>query len=140
MKSILVAVDGSAAGAKGVAAAIELARGLEARLELVTVLPPILLPAAAYADTIEKLERGNQEAAQALLDKAAKPVLEAGVSCDTVRLHGAPAEAIAELAQAERVWGVVVGAKGHTALGRVLVGSVADRLVHICPKHVLVVR
>jgi nucleotide-binding universal stress UspA family protein len=55
-------------------------------------------------------------------------------------LTGSPAEAIADLALEEHVWGVAIGAKGHGALGRVLLGSTADRLVHICHKPVLVVR
>ncbi len=40
----------------------------------------------------------------------------------------------------EGVWGVVVGAKGHNMASRVLLGSVADRLTHICSKPVTVVR
>jgi hypothetical protein len=58
----------------------------------------------------------------------------------TASLVGAPAEAIADHSRGEEVWAVVVGAKGHSAVGRVLLGSVADRLVHICNRPVLVVR
>lgn len=140
MKTILVAFDGSEPSIKGVRAAVELARAMSAKLELVYVLPPILLPPSVYADTIHKIEEGNREAAQDVLKLGAKIVTDLGATCDTVMLHGAPAEAIADLAQAERVWGVVVGAKGHNALSRVMLGSVADRLVHICSKPVLVVR
>jgi nucleotide-binding universal stress UspA family protein len=35
---------------------------------------------------------------------------------------------------------VVIGARGHNPLARVMLGSVADRLVHVCTKPVLVVR
>ena len=40
----------------------------------------------------------------------------------------------------DRFWGIVIGAKGHNALSRVMLGSVSDRLVHICAKPVLVIR
>jgi nucleotide-binding universal stress UspA family protein len=140
MQSILVAVDGSSHSLKGVERGAELARLLKARLELVNVLPPILLPPGGYADTIVKLEEGNRSAAEEILKRAKDVAKQAGVEADTVMLNGAPAEAIADLAQSERVWGVVVGAKGHSAVTRVLLGSVADRLVHICSKPVLVVR
>jgi nucleotide-binding universal stress UspA family protein len=140
MQSILVAVDGSPHSLNGVRHAAEIAKGLSARLELVNVLPPILLSPSVYAETIAKLEEGNRQNAQELLDRAKKVATGLGVEADTVMVTGAPAEALSDLAQAARVWGVVIGAKGHGAVARVLLGSVTDRLVHICSKPVLVVR
>lgn len=140
MQSILVAVDGSPHSLKGVREAATLARALKVRVELVNVLPPILLAPSVYAETIAKLEEGNRQAASELLDAAKKVASELGVEADSVMVTGAPAEAIADLALADRVWGVVVGAHGHSAVKRVLLGSVTDRLVHICSKPVLVIR
>ena len=140
MQSILVAVDGSPHSLKGVREAAQLAKALAARLELVNVLPPILLSPSVYAETIAKVEEGNRQAANEVLQAAKKVAAEAGVEADTVMISGAPAEALADLAQAERVWGVVIGARGHGAVQRVLLGSITDRLVHICSKPVLVVR
>jgi len=140
MKTILVAVDGSDPSLKGVQAAIELSRGLGARLELVYVIPPVLLPPSTYAETIKKLEEANGAMANEALGKAKALVLTAGAECDLITLHGAPAESLADLALAERVWGVVIGAKGHNALSRVLLGSTTDRLMHLCAKPVLIVR
>lgn len=140
MQSILVGVDGSEHSTLGVRHAAELARGLGLRLELVNVLPPILLSPSVYAETIAKVEQGNKQVAGELLEAAKKVAAELGVEADSVMLTGGPAEAIADLAQADRVWGVVIGAKGHGAVSRVLLGSITDRLVHICPKPVLVVR
>ena len=135
-----MAVDGSPHSLKGVREAAQVAKALGARLELVNVLPPILLAPSIYAETIAKVEEGNRHAAGELLAAAKKVAAECGVEADTVMVTGAPAEALADLAQAERVWGVVIGARGHGAVTRVLLGSITDRLVHICPKPVLVVR
>lgn len=140
MKSILVAVDGSPHSLKGVTQAAELAKGLKAKLELVSVLPPILLSPSVYGDAVKKVEEGNRLAAEDVLRVAKRVAADAGVEADTVMASGAPAEALADLAQAERVWGIVIGAKGHSAVSRVLLGSVTDRLVHICSKPVLVIR
>jgi nucleotide-binding universal stress UspA family protein len=140
MRTILVAVDGSEHALKGVRAAIELAKAMGLGLELVSVLKPILLPPSVYAEAIQKVEEGNRLIAEDALAAAAKVAAEVGVSAQRTLLHGAPAEAIADLADAERVWGVVIGAKGHNPLSRVMLGSVADRLVHVCRKPVLVVR
>lgn len=140
MKSILVAVDGSPHSLKAIAQAAELAKGLHARLELVFVLPPILLAPSVYGEAVKKVEEGNRLAAEEILGKAKKAAADAGVEADTVMASGAPAEAIADLAKDERIWGVVIGAKGHSAVSRVLLGSVTDRLVHICSRPVLVIR
>ncbi|PZR05588.1 MAG: universal stress protein [Archangium gephyra] len=140
MKSILVAVDGSPSSELGISHAAELARALGAKLELVHVVRPVLLATSAYAETIAKIDEANRLEAKQVLDAAAKIAKAAGVESTGVTLDGAPAEAIADLAQAPHVWGVVIGAKGHSAVSRVLLGSVADRLVHICSKPVLVVR
>ena len=140
MQSILVAVDGSPHSLQGVRQGAALARALSARLELVNVLPPVLLAPSVYAETIAKVEEGNRQAAGELLAAAKKVAGECGVEADTVMVTGAPAEALADLALADRVWGVVIGAKGHGAVKRMLLGSITDRLVHICPKPVLVVR
>ena len=140
MQSILVAVDGSAHSLKGVREAAVLAKSLSARLELVNVLPPILLSPNVYGETIAKVEEGNREVATEILEAAKKVATELGVQADTVILTGPPAEAISDLATASRVWGVVIGAKGHGAVARMLLGSITDRLVHICSKPVLVVR
>ena len=53
---------------------------------------------------------------------------------------GPAAETISELADAEGYDLVVVGSTGKGAVKRMLLGSVADRLVHTCTKPVLVVR
>lgn len=139
MHSIVVAVDGSAHSLKGVKEASRLAKAIGAKLELAYVLPPILLSESVYAETIKKIDAGNREEADKIF-KAARAQVEGGVDTSAVMLDGAPAEALADFAQAERVWGVVIGAKGHSAVSRMLLGSVTDRLVHICHKPVLVVR
>ncbi len=140
MKTLLVAVDGSEPSKKGLQMALEVAKAVDANIELVTVEPPILLPPNVYAETIDKLLEANRAHARSILDDAATRVAESKVPCTKVQLQGPPAEAIADLAKADRIWGVVVGAKGHNAFARVLLGSVADRLMHLCTKPVLIVR
>lgn len=140
MKTILVAVDGSEPSLRGVAQAVPLAKALGATLELTYVVPPVMLPPAVYAETIRAIDEANKKLADEVLAKGAAAAAAAGGTADKLVLNGAPAEALADAAKAERVWGVVIGAKGHNALSRVLLGSVADRLMHICEKPVLIVR
>jgi nucleotide-binding universal stress UspA family protein len=61
------------------------------------------------------------------------------VEIDTKVLSGPPAETISEAAAAPDVDLVVAGSRGQGAVARALLGSVTDRLVHVCPKPILVV-
>jgi len=67
-------------------------------------------------------------------------VARGGRAAETIVEKGAPAETLAALAAAGDVDLVVVGHRGRNAVARALMGSVADRLVQICSKPVLVVR
>jgi nucleotide-binding universal stress UspA family protein len=58
----------------------------------------------------------------------------------TELLVGTAADMLAERATEDDVDLVVVGHRGRNAVARVLLGSVADRLMQICAKSVLVVR
>jgi nucleotide-binding universal stress UspA family protein len=140
MQTLLVAVDGSAPSLRGVFHAAQVAKALGARVDLVYVSFPKLLPPAVYAKVLDELEAAESEHAKAVLDGAARSIADQGVECRKVRASGTPADAIAELAGSPDVWGVVIGAEGHHALSRVMLGSVADRLAHICPKPVTIVR
>jgi nucleotide-binding universal stress UspA family protein len=137
MKTIVVAVDGSPASYKGLAEALLLAKPMGARLELIYVSPPVLLPPSVYAETIKHITEAEDGHAKQILSAAAKAAGD--VECDQVHLQGPPAEMISDYAQRDDVWGVVIGAKGHNALSRVMLGSTADRVIHTCHKPVLVV-
>ena len=139
MNTVVVAVDGSEACLHGVRKAAELVKALPGgKLELVYVSPPILLPPSVYTETIKKIEEAEDTHAKDVMDHASRA---AGVETVRVHLRGAPAEAIADYVRNDdRFWAVVVSAKGHNALSRVMLGSITDRLTHICPKPVLIVR
>jgi nucleotide-binding universal stress UspA family protein len=140
MKTVLAAVDGSAPSLKGVFHAAQLARALGAKLELVYVSFPNLLPPSVYAKALTQIEAAEAEWAKQVLDGAERSVADSGVECVKTRCTGGPAEEISDLAKRDDVWGVVIGAVGHNAFSRVMLGSVTDRLVHISPKPVLVIR
>lgn len=137
---VVAAVDGSEPALKGARWAAELARAIGATLQLTYASFPALLIAPTYETAIQRLEEGEAEHAKQVLADAAKHVEDLGVKCVQTRLIGAAAEAVTDLAMGEHVWGVVVGARGRNAVSRVMLGSVADRLMHICQRPVVVVR
>jgi len=139
IKRVLAAVDGSDPSLKAVRMAAEMARQFGARLTLVHVVPRLLLPPDVYGLTIATVEREHRAYAEGVLQGAIEAVRGPGLEVNTSILFGPPAECIAEEAAAADVGLVVVGSRGHGAVARVFLGSVSDRLAHICSKPVLVV-
>lgn len=139
MKRILVGVDGSEHAGRALALAIELARGMQSEVLAVAVLPPMFMPSEFFAD-LEDFESEREKHAQAALDEAVSRCGAAQVPVRTRVAKGPPDQVISALAQTEDADLVVVGTHGRGAVGRVILGSISDRLVHLCPKPVLVAR
>src|SRR5207249_1656493 len=93
--------------------------------------PELEVQVAAWED--EEKKRSAR-----VLGKIAGTLRRSGVTVETRVLCGPPAEVLSEESQADEVYLVVVGYRGRGALRRVLPGSVADRLLQICPKPVTV--
>lgn len=139
MKRILVAVDGSDTSLGAARLGADLAQKYGAKLTLVHVVPKLMLPPDVYGLTLAEVEKEHRVYAEKLLDKATS-TLPAGLDVSRAVLFGSPAEALAEEAAAPDVGMVVIGSRGLGAVARVFMGSVSDRLVHISPRPVLVVR
>jgi len=139
MKRILVAVDGSDSALRAARMAADVAIRFGARLTLAYVVPRLLLPPDVYGLTVAEVEREQRAHADELIHDALAKLGESGVDVETNVLNGPPAESLAEAAAAPDVDLVVVGSRGKGAVKRMLLGSVSDRLVHICPKPILVV-
>ena len=141
MKQILVGVDGSKEARDAVKLAEEIARATGSQLIIACAVPPVLPTEIApeLMAQAEKWQRKEREQAKATVQEIAASI-GPGLSVETMVLDGAPAVSLAELARSHEVELVVVGHRGRNAVARALLGSVADRLVQISPRPVLVVR
>ena len=139
MKKILVAIDGSAPSLHAARVALEIATGLNAALTLCYSVPPIMMPGEVPFTVVSDVVKAEAENGKVLLGQALKE-LGGGGKIATVVLEGPPAERIAQVAEEEGFDLVVVGSRGRNAVARLFLGSVADRIVHISKKPVLVVR
>jgi len=140
VRPILVAVDGSESSMKGLKAATELSRATGAALLLTYVIPPVALPVPVSPEISERLEDGERAHADFVVNRSLSEASDHDIQADGVILRGAQAEALADAAEARDCSMVVIGSRGRGGVARVLLGSVADRLVHICKKPVLVVK
>ena len=139
MKKILVGVDGSPESRRAAEQAAELARSLDAQM-LVAYVVSLPVPLGPEPAEIRNWEVAERKQARALLDELVEKYESRGIAIETVMPSGAPAETLAEMATGDPVQLVAVGHRGRGAFVRALLGSVADRLVQISPKPVLVAR
>lgn len=145
---ILIAVDGSSASMKAVDLGGELARARAATVCLVHVVPSAELPEGLreWART-EHVPAGetpwlySRTVADGLLDSAEGRLRAQGVEAvEKVVEHGDAAAAIVELAEARHADAVVLGTRGLGNLSRLVLGSVAQKVMHDAPCTVVTVR
>ena len=143
--SIVVGTDGSDTAREAVRRAIELARDLEARLQVVSAYEPVggAVAAAVARETDEADDRwalAPREAVDAILDDVAAVARAAGVEAEVHARQGSPADAILDVAEETGADLIVVGNKGMTGAERFLLGSVPNKVSHHAPCSVLIVR
>jgi nucleotide-binding universal stress UspA family protein len=143
--SILVGTDGSATATTAVRYAIDLARQLGARLDIVSAYEPIsrqrLRHESLEAPSDVQWMVNPREDVLALLDQAATEARTAGVAeVDTFAREGDAADAIIDVAEEVRSDLIVVGNRGMTGAKRFLLGSVPNKVSHHAPCSVLIVR
>jgi nucleotide-binding universal stress UspA family protein len=137
-KKILHANDGSKNAFEALAVALNLAKENGSELHMVSVEEIPYLP-----ETIEEVRedvRTDARRFQAVINRASAMAGARGVELHTHVLAGHPVRDIIDLATDLRADLLIVGASGHSALYDRMIGSRADRLVHLSPCQVLVVR
>ncbi len=145
VESILVGTDGSGTAAVAVAQAIELARALGARLQIVSAYEPA--PEQGARTTRVPVPSGVEWSVKpradvlALLESAESEGRGAGVAqIETFARVGDAADAILDVAEEQRSDLIVIGHKGMTGATRFLLGSVPNKVSHHAPCSVLIVR
>ena len=136
MKQVLVGVDGSKESRAAAQKGAQIAAGINASLRLVCIVPPVEVFTNVISSPRELKEQ--RTAAQEIVDEVARDIR--GVRVETEVGDGIPSEVLVSLAAQPEVDMLVIGHRGRGKLERLLIGSVADRLVQMSPKPVLVVR
>ncbi|MFC4552716.1 MULTISPECIES: universal stress protein [Halorussus] len=137
---ILVPTDGSAETERAVAHAADLATAHDAELHAVYVVDAATfagLPMEASWDGITETLHGEGEAA---LERVESIADDRGVAVTTHLLEGSPSKRIVQWAEGEDCDLVVMGTHGRGGIDRLLLGSVAERVVRACKVPVLTVR
>src|SRR5436190_2436802 len=143
--SILVGTDGSGTATTAVRYAIDLARELGARLQMVSAYEPVpaerLVKEGLEAPKDLEWTVNPREDVLALLEDASNEARGVGVAeVQTFVRQGDAADAILDVAEEQRTDLIVVGNKGMTGAKRFLLGSVPNKVSHHAPCSVLIVR
>jgi nucleotide-binding universal stress UspA family protein len=133
---ILLAVDGSENSYRAIPVAADLARRYEGEVIVLHVREHELTWGA-------DIDIETDREAVTLVDDIVRRLKEdeVNVSGDVIRVPvGNAAKAIVDVASRDRVDLVVMGTRGLSEWGRLLMGSVADKVLHLAACPVLVVR
>lgn len=143
IRRILHATDYSAASARALDEAVNLARQNRAELLLVHVLEPMPYAAGEEfggAELYLKLEDATRREAQASMDKLLRRLRRSNVKAKSLLLRGSAHEQIVKAARSRRADMIVIGTHGRTGLSKLFMGSVAAKVVSTATCPVITVR
>ena len=142
VRRVLVPTDFSDGANRALTLAIKFAKLLRAAIDVLHVqaMPsytpvPTIPGAAPLPPPVPEAAQGVQESLAAL----AASVRESGLECQTVHLEGNPADEIVDYATKIGADLIVMGTHGRGGLRRLLLGSVAEKVLRAACCPVLVV-
>jgi len=145
MLKILVPVDGSECAVRAVREAIKVANDSKgAQLHLLNVQLPLISGHAKMFLRHNVLEHGHTFHAQAEGEAALATVLpvvaESGIPFESEMRTGQYGETIANYAKEKQCDRIVMGTRGLGAVGGLLLGSVARKVIHLADVPITLVK
>jgi len=138
---ILIPVDGSEPALDAVRHALRLLRdGLKASFVLATVQEPVYLYERVLPPDAEVLERVTGAVGGKALAGAEALFNAAGVPYEREIAAGEPAPVLVDLARRHGCDTIIMGARGRGAVGSLVMGSVAQKVVQLSPVPVTLVK
>src|SRR5689334_3327723 len=143
-KHVLIATDGSELAQKALAHGLALAKALDAKVTAVTVTG--IYPTGPYApipmpSMIEHYDAAAALSAANILASVNDAATKLGVACVTVHVKDqAPAEGILAAANESGCDVIVMASHGRSGMKRLLLGSVAQKVVTLSTLPVLICR
>ena len=142
MKKILVAVDFSPASVEALRRAVQIGEKFDSFLLLLHVVhDPADMPGFYAAKKAgKKVLRNMEQSAQQMMDEFVARHLKGYGKHEGRVVPGRPAVQIVKVAEKEKVDLVAIGNRGRGGLERLMLGSVADKVIRTAPCPVLTVR
>ena len=145
-KTLLVGLDGSELAETSLPWATWLARARGFSLMLVRIFPWPPAPSSSIAagylspEMCERLVAAEQESATEYLNRVRQRLAGEGLDVETVVRGGEAAESLLDLADERGAYAIVLATHGRGGLRRLVLGSVAERLLHSATIPLMLVR
>lgn len=134
-QNILLAYDGSKYSEAALLEAINYARSYDGSLKIVNVVYTNDEYIAIAPDVVDKMVQKAKDT----LEPAREKALQEGIEAETFVREGEPYEVITSLAEELKSNTIIMGSRGKTKLGRILLGSVTSRVIGYAPCPVMVI-
>jgi nucleotide-binding universal stress UspA family protein len=141
MAKVLVPIDGSAASLRALDRVLtQIAEGREVRVYLLNVQPQALTGHARAYLSKEMVDEYYLEEAEKALKPAREKLDKAGVQYTEERQIGNPPDCIARYVKTNGIELIVMGTRGLGAVQGMLLGSVANKVLHLVDVPVTLVK
>lgn len=141
MLKILAPIDGSNNSARVIEYLIQFARASKPfEVCLINVRDAVDSPQVRRFWSEEQIRDFQQNEGNLLLEPARKKLADAGIRCSAEVVVGDIAPTIVEQARARGCDMIVMGARGMGAIGNLLMGSVATKVMHLAEMPITLVK
>ncbi len=140
VKKILIPTDGSDYSIRAAEYGLSLAKTLGAEVMAVYVIDTVVLDQVVKATQREDVERELRQDGQRYVEYILGLAEKKGVKASSFLARGRPFEQIVHIAKGFGVDLIVMGTYGRRGTERILIGSVAERVIEYSTCPVLVVK
>jgi nucleotide-binding universal stress UspA family protein len=140
IKKILIPTDGSDYSIRAAELGISVAKMLGAQVMIVYVIDTVVLDQIAKVTERENIERELKRDGERYINYVLSLANQKGVKAASLLAKGRPFEQVVHLAKGLGMDLIVMGTYGRRGAERILIGSVAERVIEYATCPVLVVK
>jgi nucleotide-binding universal stress UspA family protein len=140
VKNILIPTDGSDCSLRAAELGTSLAKMLGAKILVIYVIDTVILAEITKGAEEEVIEKELKEKGERYLKYIIKLAEKEGLKAEAILAKGEPHDQIIHYARSKGAELIVMGTYGRRGAERILIGSVAERVIEYAPCPVLVVR
>lgn len=140
IQKIIIPTDGSDYSVRAAEYGIGIAKMLGAQVTVVYVIDEVVLDQIAKITERDSAERELKEDGQRYVNYVTSVAEKQGVKASSLLAKGRPFEQIVHLARGLNIDLIVMGTYGRRGAERILIGSVAERVIEYASCPVLVIK
>jgi nucleotide-binding universal stress UspA family protein len=138
--SLLLPTDGSDPAEAAARRGFDLAAQIDATVHVFSVADSSIATSATYVGDSSRIREQLRDGAETNVTTVEEDARERDLDVVTAVREGIPSKEIVEYTVENGIDGIVMGTHGRGGFGRMVIGSVADKVVRTSPVPVLTVR